>query len=352
MRAFASDNQAGVHPKVFRFLEQANAGHAKSYGGDTYSSQVASRLCAEFGARDCFFVFNGTGGNVTALKSLTRSYEAVVCSAFAHINVDECAAPEITGGFKLLTCATEDGKLTPDAIGHHLVRRGDEHHVQVRGVSISQPTELGTVYSLDELKALSTYCQSNKLFLHVDGARLFNAAAELGCELIELGRNAGIDVLTLGGTKNAMMFGEAVLFFSSEGKDGFRYFRKQATQLYSKTRFIAAQFDALLDGSLWLENARSANAMAERLYQGASRLEFVKITQVRQANAVFALLPREVMKRARDKYFFYEWDEKRGEVRWMTSFDTTTDDVDGLIAELKRAWDEVADSSQSRRTVG
>lgn len=337
MRGFASDNQSGVHPDILTALASVNIEHTPSYGADPWTADATKLMCSTFGATDAFFVFNGTGANVVALKSVLRSHQAVICATTAHLNIDECAAPEITGQFKLLGVPSRNGKLTVQDVIDRLVRRGDEHHVQPRVVSITQPTELGTVYSCEEMRAIADVCHANNLLLHVDGSRLVNAAAFLGVSLKQITADVGVDILSLGGTKNALMFGEAILFFGKGLAEHARYVRKQCTQLYAKSRFVAAQFTAFLSHELWLKNARHANAMAKRLAESVSVVPGVTLTQVTQANAVFAIIPKSAAKLVKQKYFFYEWDELTGEVRWMTSFDTQQADVDGLVAELKAA---------------
>jgi threonine aldolase len=335
-RGFGSDNHAGALPEVLDALAAVNHGHAGSYGHDEHTAR-AERLFAEhFGPQArAFLVFNGTGANVVALRAMCRPWEGVVCADTAHLNVDEGGAPERVGGLKLLTVPAPDGKLTPERVAPRLVRFGDEHAIQPKVLSVSQSTELGTLYSLDELRALSELAHEHGLLLHVDGARLTNAAAALGVPLGALAE--GIDALSFGGTKSGLVFGEAVLFLCPELADGALYLRKQSMQLASKMRFAAAQFEALLTGDLWRRGAEHANAMARRLAERVSAVDGVRITQPVQANAVFAILPPGAAERLQRDWAFYTWDESTGEVRWMCSWDTTPEDVDafaGAIAEV------------------
>jgi threonine aldolase len=338
-RGFASDNNSGVHPRVMEALRAANRGHVVAYGDDPFTEGAVARFREHFGAEaEVFFVFGGTGANVLGLAAVTRPHEAIVCAATAHVNVDECGAPEKFTGCKLLPVKAADGKLTAALVEPLLARVGDQHHVQPRVVSVAQPTELGTVYTVEELKALAAFAHARGMLLHVDGARLANAAAHLGVSLRELTAGAGVDLLSFGGTKNGMMYGEAVVFCDPRLAPGFKFVRKQGAQLASKMRFIAAQFNALLAEDLWLSNARHANRMAQLLARELAPLAHVRLTQAVESNAVFALLPREHVPRLLEHYFFYVWDEATCEVRLMTSFDTTEEDV----RELSRLIREVA----------
>ena len=335
-RGFASDNNAGVHPRVMEALGAANVGHVVAYGDDPFTERARERVRAHFGAAaEVFFVFGGTGANVLALGQLTRPHHAVVCAETSHIYIDECGAPERFAGCKLLPVKTADGKLRPADVEPLLGRLGDQHHVQPRLVSITQPTEQGTVYRLDELDALSGFARSRGLLLHVDGARLANAAAHLGVSLAEAAR--GADAVSLGGTKNGMMYGEAVVFTRPELAGDFLFIRKQGAQLASKMRFIAAQFEALLTDDLWLENASHANRMARLLGDELASIPRVRITQAVESNGVFAVLPREHIPAVRQEFFFYVWDEARSEVRLMCSFDTTEEDVRELARVIREA---------------
>jgi threonine aldolase len=339
---FASDNHAGAHPEVLAAVAAANDGHAGSYGADRWTARTEELFRNHFGpdARS-FCVFNGTAANVLAISALTRPHEAVICPATAHLNLDECGAPERFAGVKLLTVETEHGRLRPADLERWEDRRGDQHHVQPRVVSISQASELGTVYPLEEVRALATAAHERGMLLHVDGARIANAAAALGASLADLTTVAGVDVLSFGGTKNGCLGAEAVVFPRGELAAGFEFVRKQGMQLASKMRFVAAQFEGLLEDDLWLRSARQANAMAVRLAALAGDIDGVEVTHPVEANAVFASLPRETIDRLLAELPgeppFYVWDEAADEVRWMCSWDTTPEDVDALAAALEGA---------------
>jgi threonine aldolase len=309
-----------------------------SYGGDEWTARVEELFRTHFGedARTAL-VFNGTGANVVALQALCRSFEACICASTAHLNVDECGAPERVAGLKLLPVDTPDGKLTPALVEPRLVRFGDEHAVQPRVVSITQSTELGTLYTLDETRALADQAHAHGMLLHLDGARLANAAAALGVSLRELTTDVGVDAVSFGGTKNGLLLGEAVVFLRAGLGDEVAYLRKQSMQLASKMRFIAAQFEALLSGDLWLRTASHANAMAELLAAAVEGIEGVTLTQKVEANAVFAVLPPGVAEALQERWRFYVWDETTGEVRWMCSWDTTPEDVDAFAADVRQS---------------
>ncbi|MGC9961138.1 MAG: low specificity L-threonine aldolase [Acidimicrobiales bacterium] len=335
-RGLASDNYAGVHPAVLAALEAANGGHQGSYGADAYSAALAEIFRAHFGDRcEVYPVFNGTGANVVSLQAMTERWDAVICAESAHVNVDECGAPERVGGLKLLSVPVADGKLTPEHVISRLSGVGDEHRAQPRVVSVTESTELGTCYSVDELVAVCEAAHRANLFVHMDGARISNAAASLGVSLGDLTSSVGVDVLSFGGTKNGLMLADAVVVLNAEAVSGIRYLRKAAMQLASKMRFIAVQFEALLSGDMWLSNARRANDLAARLASGVRQIPGVVITQPVQANAVFAVLPTDVADRLRPRYGFYTWNEATGEVRLMTAFDTTEDDVDEFVGALR-----------------
>jgi len=335
-RGFASDNNAGIHPLILEEIIKVNHGHTIAYGDDPYTERAIQSLKDTFGDHtEAFFVFIGTAANVLSLDAITQSYHSIICAETSHIHTDECGAPEKFTGCKVLSIPTKDGKLTVDKIKEHLYGFGFEHHSQPRVVSITQSTELGTVYSVEEIKVICNYAHENNVLVHMDGARLSNAAAFLGVGLNELTTYTGIDVLSFGGTKNGMMYGEAVVFFNKDLANDFKYRRKQAMQLASKMRFIAAQFNAFLKDDLWLKNARHANKMATRLYNNVREIPGVRITQKVQANAVFAAIPYEVIRMLQAEYFFYVWNEEKSEVRWMTSFDTTDEDIDRFTSRLK-----------------
>lgn len=337
-RGFASDNSATIHPDVLGAIARVNVGHAFGYGHDEYSHQVEARIAEEFGedART-FLVFNGTAANVLSLRAACRPWQAAICVDTAHVNVDECGAPESIAGVKLLTVGGDDGKLTTDLIESRIARLGDEHAVQPRVVTISQCTELGTVYTLAETRAIAELAHSHGLLLHMDGARLSNAAAALELPLRALSTDAGVDILSFGGTKNGLLGGEAVVVLDPELATGFEYLRKQSLQLASKMRFLAAQFDALLRDKLWLRCARQANAMANRLAAGVCHLPGLTVTRPVQTNAVFATLPAKATAALQAEFAFYVWDESAGEVRWMCSWDTTKDDVDAFADAVREA---------------
>ena len=335
-RGFASDNHAGALPEVIEAVARANAGHAVSYGGDAWTARVEDLFRHEFGPQArAALVFNGTGANVVALQALTRPYEACICASTAHLNVDECGAPERVGGIKLLTVDTPDGKLTPELVEPRLVRFGDEHAVQPRVVSITQSTELGTLYTPGEIAALAEQAHERGMLLHIDGARLSNAAAALGVELRAITTDAGADAVSFGGTKNGMMLGEAVVFLRAGLGGEVPFLRKQSMQLASKMRFLAAQFEALLGD--WRTPAAHANAMAGRLADAVDGIEGVQVTQRVEANAVFAVLPPAATAWLQERWHFYVWDETSGEVRWMCSWDTTEDDVERFATDIAEA---------------
>jgi threonine aldolase len=331
---FASDNYAGAHPAVLEAVAEANAGWARAYGDDEWTARLRVRLRELFGDVEAFPVFNGTGGNVTALAAVLRPFEAVICPETAHINVDECGAPERITGAKLVDVPAPDGKLTPELLRSQLVGFGDQHHVQARLVSISQSSELGTVYSPDEIRALAGVAHDAGLLLHVDGARLVNAAEALGLELRSLTTECGVDVLTLGGTKSGLLGAEAVVFFRSELAEDYVYARKQGMQLASKMRFISAQLLCLFRHDLWRETAGHANAMARRLRDALDAVPGVAIAYPVEANAVFATLPTTAIERLHERYHFYVWDEGVGVVRLMCSWQTRPSDVDALAAAV------------------
>jgi threonine aldolase len=333
--AFASDNYAPAHPDVLAAVLAANDGHAPSYGADPWTARAIERVRGHLGAQaEVFLVFNGTGANVLCLQALMRPYEAVICAESAHIAVDEAGAAERILGSKLIAVPTPDGKLTPELLESRIARIGDEHAVQPKVVSITQTTELGTRYELDEIRALADLAHARGLLVHLDGARIANAAAGLGVGLREATADVGVDALSLGATKNGALGAEAVVLFDPALAAGFPWWRKQAMQLASKMRYAAAQFDALLAGDLWLRNAAHANAMAQRLAAAVAGVPGVRITRPVQANAVFAVLAPDVTARLQERFAFYVWDEQTGEVRWMCSWDTTEADVDAFAAAI------------------
>ncbi len=335
MRMFASDNASGVHPEVFRAMLAANRDHEVSYGDDIYTEQALKMFRELFGEEIMtWFVFTGTAANTLSVQSVCKSWQAVICAETAHMQVDECGAPEKFTGCKLLTVPSHDGKIHIEDILPHLTEVGFEHHVQPRVISITQPTELGTLYRLDEIEAIARFAHEHNLLLHVDGARIGNAAAALGCSFRRMTRDCGVDILSFGGTKNGMMYGEAIVFFPPHTSDDFKYIRKQSMQLASKMRFISSQFLALFGTDLWKRNADNANRMARYLAKKASKISRVEITRPVEVNAVFARIPRETIETLQESTFFYIWDETASEVRWMTSWDTTESDIDRFVELL------------------
>jgi threonine aldolase len=327
-RNFASDNNAGVHPEILEAIARANQGHEVAYGDDPYTRSAIKKFEEHFGPDIAvFFTFNGTGANVLSLQALTRSFQSVLCSAYAHIYTDECGAPEKHTGCKLIPLPQQDGKITLDSVLHAYHGIGDEHHSQPRVISITQSTEMGTVYQPEEIQALARFAHEHDMFLHVDGARIANAAASFGQTLRQATRDLGVDVLSFGGTKNGIMGGEAVVFFRPERSQNFLYLRKQSMQLASKMRFIAAQFEALLTNDLWRRSAEHANQMARLLEKEISRIPGVKVVWKVEANGVFAQIPHHAIETIKQQYFFYTWMEEESIVRWMCSFDTTEDDI-------------------------
>ncbi|WP_454813053.1 threonine aldolase family protein [Paenarthrobacter nitroguajacolicus] len=333
IRGFVSDNNAGVHPEILAAIDLANGGHEAGYGSDSYTQHLQDLFRHHFGPlAQAYPVFNGTGANVTALQALSDRWGAVICPGSAHINVDECGAPERMAGLKLLRVTTPDGKLTPALIDEQVGGFGSVHSAQPQVVSITQSTELGTCYSPDEIQAISDHAHKWGMALHMDGARISNAAASLGVSLAELTTDVGVDVLSFGGTKNGLLLGECVVVLNPDRVRGVDYLRKQSMQLASKMRFISVQFEALLGGDLWLRSARQSNAMARRLSEALKHIDGITIPHPVQANAVFAKLPPGALERVRNRQTFHAWDEPDGTVRWMCSFDTTEADVDAFAA--------------------
>lgn len=335
-RGFASDNNSGIHPEILSAIGAANNGHVVGYGGDQLTEMAISRFRKEFGDQtDVYFVFNGTGANVLSLSTLTHSYHSVICADTAHIQVDECGAPEKFTGSKLLPVETTHGKITPEGIRKYLHGFDFEHHSQPGIISISQVTEMGTVYTVDEIKAITALAHQYGLFVHMDGARIANAAVALDLPFRAFTVDAGIDVLSFGGTKNGMMLGEAVLFFNPALSKNTKYIRKQSMQLFSKMRFVSAQFLAYFNNELWKKNAAHSNRMAKLLEQQVREIPAIQLTQNVEANGVFAIVPPEIIPQLQEKYFFYMWNEHLSEVRWMTSFDTTEEDIYDFTALIK-----------------
>jgi len=335
MKSFASDNYSGIHPEIFDAIQRANTLHQISYGEDFFTKEANLIFEKTFGKVDVLYTFNGTGANVTCLKCCTLPFQAVICSEYAHILADECGAPTQSIGCSLMPLKTSNGKLTPELIKPLLNRIGNVHNTQPKVISISQSTELGTVYSIDELKSLCDFAHTNGMYVHLDGARISNAVASLGVSLKAATVDCGVDIMSFGGTKNGLMIGEAVLIFNDELKANAPYFHKQTAQLFSKNRFIATQFTALLTNDLWLRMADHSNKMAQLLASKVKMIPDVKVTQNVDANAIFAIIPVHTIEPLRAKYPFYEWDAQTHEQRWMCSFDTTEEEVNGFVTTLK-----------------
>lgn len=335
-RSFASDNNAGVHPEIIEAVKAANEGHVLAYGGDPFTERAVELFKKHFGDDIAvYFVFGGTGANALGLKAITKSHQAIICADTAHVNTDECGAPEKYTGCKLMDLPTPDGKLRIEQIKPLLHGIGVEHYVQPAVIAISQATEMGTVYTKEELKTLADFAHDHGLLLQVDGARLANAAVSLDASLKEVTADVGVDVLSFGGTKNGMMYGEAVIFFNPKLASDFKYIRKQGMQLPSKMRFITAQFEAMLTGNLWRRGPEHANRMARLLADELAKLPQIRLTQPVEANGVFAVIPKEYIPALQKKYFFYVWDEETSEVRFMASFDTTEDDIRDFVAFVR-----------------
>jgi threonine aldolase len=339
MKGFGSDNHSGVHPELMKALFESNMDHAPSYGTDTWSEAATHAFKKEFGpSTEVFFVFNGTASNVLALRFLCEKYESILCSDASHLHMDECGAPEFFAG-KLLTLPQKDGKMSLATLKDALIRRGDQHYSQSKVVSLTQPTELGTCYSKQEIKEIADWAHQNNMYVHMDGARLTNALVHLNCSFQEMTTDLGVDVVSFGGTKNGLMMGEAILVLTPQlaqlSKQKLKYIRKQSAQLPSKTRFIAAQFTRYLQQDLFLNIARHSCSLAQRLHDGLAQIPEIKLTTPRQSNAVFAVLPKEWIKLIREHYFFYIWDEKTFECRIMTGWDTSEHEVDDFIQRLR-----------------
>jgi threonine aldolase len=336
MRSFASDNNSGVHPRIMDAIIQANQDHTIGYGHDEYTFEAEKTVRSIFGEDvHPYFVFNGTGANVIALQAITRSFHSIICADTAHIYGDECGAPARLTGAVVLPVKTPDGKLTPELIQTELHGIGEQHHSQPKVVYISQSTEMGAIYSQEEVRAICDFAHANHLYVHMDGSRLANACARLGVGMRELSRDCGVDILSLGGTKNGMMIGEMVIAFKTELKEDILFIRKQSAQLYSKMRYLSAQYIAYFQNDLWLKNASHANEMAKYLAGQLSSFPEIRFTQKIESNSLFLIMPEEIIPRMQEKYFFYMWDEDINEIRLVCSWDTTKDDVDAFISHLK-----------------
>lgn len=335
-RGFGSDNHSGVHPRILEALAAANRFHAPSYGTDEWTEKAELLFREHFGPKtEVAFVFNGTAANVLSLKATAKSFQSCYCTDLAHIHVDECGAPEYLAGVKLIPLPSVNGKMRLEDLKKAHIRRGDQHYSQGQVVSLTQPTELGTLYSMEELREIISWAKSEKLFVHIDGARLANAAVGLKKSFKEFTTDLGVDIVSFGGTKNGLMMGEAVVFLNPEFSKDFKYYRKQMAQLPSKTRFISAQFLEYFREDLWRGIAEHSCDMAERLFQSVQDLPGVEVTQKRESNAVFAKIPPAWVKPLREKFFFYVWDEHSFECRWMTSWDTEASDINGFAQALK-----------------
>lgn len=336
-RGFASDNYAGIHQDVLAAIAEVNVGHQPAYGDDSTTEQLRELIRQHFGAQaEVYPVFNGTGANVVALQAMARPWEAVVCAQSAHVNVDEGGAPEKVAGLKLWQIPTDDGRLTPELLDTQTWGYGDVHRAQPTVLSVTQSTELGTVYPVAQVTDLVTHAKKSGMRVHLDGARIANAAAALGVPLRALTTDIGVDALSFGGTKNGAMGAEAVVVLNPDAVPGVDYLRKSDMQLASKMRFISAQLVALLTDDLWLRNARHSNAMAARLYDAMTRIDGVTVVRPAQANSVFAILPADVTSRLQEQFRFYTWDPATGEVRWMCSWDTTESDIDTFATAVAK----------------
>jgi threonine aldolase len=336
-RGFASDNNAGVHPEILKELTRINVGHEIGYGGDRYTREARDLFNQHLGAdAEVYFVFTGTAANVLGISGVTRSWNSVITANTAHLQTDECGAPEKFTGCKVLTVDTPDGKITVEMIEKHIHGFDFEHHAQPKVISITQSTEMGTVYTVEEIKKISAYAHSKGLLLHMDGARLANAAVSLGLPFREFTTDAGVDVLSFGGTKNGLMAGEAICFLKPGLASDFKYIRKQGMQLASKMRFISAQFIAYFRNDLWKKCASHSNAMAAILCDKLKEIENIQITQKVQSNGIFVIIPHDAAERVIKQYFFYPWDESRSEYRLMTAWDTTEEDIEKFVKLLKK----------------
>jgi threonine aldolase len=336
-RGFASDNNAGVHPDVIKAIVAVNPGHAIGYGSDVYTERAKALFKKHLGdSAEIFFVFNGTAANVLGITGVTRSWNSVITAFSAHIEQDECGAPEKFSGCKVLTVDTPDGKIAADMLEKHMHGFDFEHHSQPRVISITQATEMGTVYTADEIHKIADFAHKNSMLLHMDGARISNAAVSLNLPFKAFTTDAGVDLLSFGGTKNGMMFGEAVCFLKPELSQDFKYVRKQGMQLASKMRFISAQYIAYFEQDLWKKCAEHSNSMAKLLFEKVKDIPEITITQPVQSNGVFVIIPPQIAGNLSKHYFFYPWNEKLNEYRWMTSWDTTEKDIEDFVGILKK----------------
>ncbi|GBU08651.1 threonine aldolase [Bacteroidales bacterium] len=332
MRSFASDNNSGVHPNIMDAIVSANIEHSLGYGDDQWTQKADEQIKSIFGEDiGIYYVFNGTGANVVSLQATTQSFNSIITAQTGHINLDECGAPSKFTSCCLKEIQTKDGKLTCELIKPLLEGFGDPHHSQAKVIYLSQSTEMGTVYTPEDLRAICDLAHQHDMYVHMDGARLANACAYLGLGMRELSRECGIDILSLGGTKNGMMIGELVISFRKELNTHLQYYRKQSAQLYSKMRYLSSQFSAYLKDDLWMANACHANKMASVLEEKLRQFPFIEFTQKVQANALFLIMPANIIEALRKKYFFYTWNEQTNEVRLVCSWDTSIDDIEGFI---------------------
>ncbi|MGL5054471.1 MAG: threonine aldolase family protein [Fusobacteriaceae bacterium] len=331
---FASDNYSGVHPKIMEALANANVGHEFAYGEDPYTKESQEAFKKIFGDAEVFFVYNGTGSNVMALEASKGKATSVICADSAHIFTDEAGAPAKITGMQLLTVPNINGKIDLEGAKKYLTYKGTYHKSSPEMISISQTTEFGTIYSIEELKAVAKFAKDNSMYFHMDGARISNAAVALGCTLKEMTGDLGVDVLSFGGTKNGLMFGEAIVFFNKELAKDFARLRKQNMQLHSKMRFISSQYTEYLNSNLWYTNAKNANDTAKYFAEQLEEIE-ITVTNDVKGNTIFAILPKEIIQEMQEFCYFYVWDEEKSEVRFVTSFDTTKEDVDKFIKKLK-----------------
>lgn len=338
MRSFASDNNSGVHPLILEAIVKANTDHAVGYGDDPWTAAAEAKIKEQFGPGcSVAFVFNGTGANSIALQTVTHSFHCIIAVETAHICVDECGAPTKMTGCRIMELPSADGKLTPEGIRSKLVGLGVCHHSQPRAVYLSQVTELGTVYTVEEIKAIADLLHRHGMYLHMDGARLANACAYLGCSMKEITVDAGVDILSLGGTKNGMMMGEAVVSFRPELSENLMYYRKQSAQLASKLRYLSAQFIPYFENDLWLENARKANTRALQLAEILKQHPDIRFTQPVESNALFFTIPHPLIEKLSKNYFFYMWNEEKNEARLVTSWDTTEQDLEDFKKTIRQS---------------
>jgi threonine aldolase len=341
IRGFASDNNAGVHPDVMKEMLAVNIGHTPGYGSDIYTGQAKALFRKHLGdSAEIFFVFNGTAANVLGLSGVTRTWNSVITASSAHIEQDECGAPEKFSGCKVLTVDTYDGKITVGMLERHMHGFDFEHHSQPKVISITQATEMGTVYTVNEIHKISDFAHKNNMLLHMDGARIANATVSLDLPFKAFTTDAGVDVLSFGGTKNGMMFGEAVCFLKPGLSENFKYIRKQGMQLASKMRFISAQYIAYFTNDLWEKCAAHSNSMAKILYEKVKDIEGLRVTQQVQSNGVFVVIPQQVAEKLRKEYLFYPWNERASEYRWMTSWDITEEDIENFVVLLEKLMNQ------------